>query len=720
MTRPATGMGSIDWLAPILYGSGFFLLGLYIHLAYYPIGNVGVETDFYGHVAPAARALSAGQFSVHDFPYKGPLHPLLLAGFHEIFDDWYRAGVLISLLSAVVTLLLVYRLSLRHFGRRVAAAATLSLSLLYPFFVDAHKATTDHLFLMLSVMCIGLLATPTIRPPRVFVAGMIGALAFLTKYYGAILLVGAGAALLFAGASAERWCERWRGLGLFALGFLLIGAPWFWACWKQTGQLLWTQNLQNLGVAFYGSRLDPDDPARAVSSVTALVFQDPLRFLQEYARKLFAHRLLDVRHLMGPLAGLLSLLGLARLLLLGATRPQRVLLVFGAAYASLMAVWFYLPRFFTFLAVVYYMLAFSLFRVPRSARTVDRPSANSVTRGRWREDLGCRLRQLLGWRMGKLPPLGTLLLGASLVLIAWQNVAWTLQVERVNYQDRPLYIIPAADSLRSAADAQLEPPPALISRRPHLAFLSGLRHQRFPEAPLTYEELLTRAQQAGARHLAYGIGEFGDHPELAYLAALDSLPGIRELYRSAKIRIFEIPQQLDLSTLTGGEEILRTRLRIREAERGEDAAELLSEHVQLSALHLQCEQYERGVAAALQGLRRAPEVPQAAATARALHRLREVLALNYICLNRPEEAIATLEANLTESTPAAEGQNATTHEILGLQYLDLGRIEQAREQLQAALEGYRRLGDAARSRSIQARLDSLRLAARTPAEARRP
>ncbi|MCK4305734.1 MAG: glycosyltransferase family 39 protein, partial [Candidatus Eisenbacteria sp.] len=344
--------------APAAWAALIFLVGLYIHLTYYPIGNVGVETDFYGGMAPAAQKLSAGDFSVTDYPYRGPFYSVVLVLVNLLVRDWYHSGVLLNLLCAAGSILLISRLHGRLYNRSVALATAVFTSLLYPFFIDAHKATSDHLFLFLALLSISLVIRDRAVAWRLFAGGVVCALAFLTRYNGVLLAFGAGIALLVVNPDRASWKRRLVWCGVFLLGFLIVSAPWFAKSLVETGQLLWTKNIKNITMAFYGASAGGDDPAKEFESLGDLIASDRGYFVSRLGRNLVDHLGNDLRYLIDRAGSILVLLGVVRLLLRAPTRRQWALYSFAGVYFTGMGLVFYLPRFFVFLAVTYYALAF--------------------------------------------------------------------------------------------------------------------------------------------------------------------------------------------------------------------------------------------------------------------------------------------------------------------------------------------------------------------------
>ncbi|MBU1071783.1 hypothetical protein KKG45_00900, partial [bacterium] len=129
------GARRFDRYFPLIYAAVYAAVALAVQLAWFPVGDLGVETDFYGDLVIAAQRLWHGEFSVLNYPYKGPLTSFALVGVHAVVSllggDWYRSGVTLNLICAALFLILLYRLLLRTFNRRVAICATMGVSLAF-------------------------------------------------------------------------------------------------------------------------------------------------------------------------------------------------------------------------------------------------------------------------------------------------------------------------------------------------------------------------------------------------------------------------------------------------------------------------------------------------------------------------------------------------------------------------------------------------------------
>ena len=143
------------------------------------------------------------------------------------------------------------------------------------FFLLAHKATSDLLYFLFFVATVLALIGPGTRR-RVFLAGALAGLAFLTRYSGVILLP---AGLLVYLLERE---GRWSRVVSFAAGFLILTLPWFVFSLATTGALLQQGNLMNVVLEFYPGGSRPAPPVEGFQSLGQLIAHDPGYFLGHF------------------------------------------------------------------------------------------------------------------------------------------------------------------------------------------------------------------------------------------------------------------------------------------------------------------------------------------------------------------------------------------------------------------------------------------------------
>ncbi len=153
-----------------------------------------------------------------------PLYPWLVRALHLIFPDWHLCGLLLSGACFVASCVAMHALVIREFGRRTARGSVVFLTA-YPFAFFFASLHTEALFLLLSLSCFY-----CIRTHRWAAAGVLGALAALTRMQGVFLAVVAFAEYWTAERPLDKLRARdWRGLWgdlwgrLFWMAFMGLG-----------------------------------------------------------------------------------------------------------------------------------------------------------------------------------------------------------------------------------------------------------------------------------------------------------------------------------------------------------------------------------------------------------------------------------------------------------------------------------------------------------------
>ena len=702
------------WL--LAYGVVYVAVGMAIHVAGYPIGNVGVESDFYAEMAPAAREISEGHFSLDLFPYKGPLYALLLVPVQAVAGDWYRSGVVLNLACAAISILLGFLMVRRVSNERVAGFAVVLASLTYPFFIDAHKATSDHLCLLLLVASSVCLFRSDRGRHWVPLAGFLAGLAFLTRYNAAFFVAGSFAFLLWVSPHSSRVRSRLGSLGLFAAGWGLVALPWIIWFLVETGAGPWARNVHNVKLAF------PDLVAHLPAGETApsignLIMQDPLGFLIAYTQNLAGHLWKDLRHLIRPLGATFVIAGALRYAFYKPTRFQIGLILLTLAHGAGLGLVFYLPRFSTFGLFVLYAIAGCL--------VLGNPSAELTSWGR-------RVKAWLGSRQGSLfeaarhlgnpGSAGRRIAGSLiLVLLVAYNAHAVFLLERTYWRDRPLYLMRAAEVLRgsrSARPVSTALPPKLMARKPHLAFLAEMDYQRFPDEVASLNALLAAMRTGQVGYLLFSQGARRDFPQLRYLAFLRSIPGLKTILACSEYTLFSLDERppnlgqwddalalkrsnIQEALLVGDDQAASqwsTSVTTGLVERGE-----VTVAVQVLQETLDAWEGRRAIEGR-EGIR-APEDPRP----KALVRLR--LALLESQRGMSARAIELLEQNRRDLAvlPAGEGlhEKATTLSVLGYQRQKSGDSQAALVCFLKARSMFQSAGDAAAVGSLDEQIRRL-------------
>jgi 4-amino-4-deoxy-L-arabinose transferase-like glycosyltransferase len=681
-----------DLLFPFLYALAYTVLGIFLQLRFFPIGDIDLETDFYGDLVIAARHLAAGRFSVQDFAWKGPVYALALVPAHWIAGDWYRGAVVLSALAGGAFLLLAYRLMLRLFDRRVALLSMITTSLVVEFFVQFHRASTDVLFLSLTLGSIGcsVLAGGSLR--RHAAAGGLAALAFMTRYNGIFLVGGEALILAFANLDGLARSRRMKAGALYLGAFLLVCSPWFVACWMETGRILATRNAENVVAAFYGGSRWQSDPALQGLSLPALVGRDPAYFAARYGLHLVEHAQKNLSQLLGWPMALLPIAGILGFAIRPPTRRQTALYLFAVAYWLLMGIVFYAPRFFLPMILPCVAAGCSIWQ--SEERGGSGPRRWLQLPGRWRHAddrwLRATARRWMAFSI----------LAAFMLVLTLVQVRRIAAVERTIYARRPLYILDAARALAPAAPASR---PRMLARKGHLAYYAGFDFSPYSIRVGSLEELVRYARSVSAEYIVYSQVEYSMLPRMLFLAVADTVPLLQEVYRGRSIRVFHLTE--DTRTVLSDAERTALLLANLSAARtqGRPAALFIATY-DLGRHYMQTQQFAEAARMlqwaieVAQGPGGDPEMKELAAS------VRYHLAGAQLELRHPETAIHILQENLEywETRGAPRAMAARTHQRLGRAYTMMGRDEEAHREERLAHELDPAIDAAARPESLRA------------------
>lgn len=685
----AASIRRFDIFFPLLYASIYMCIAAGIHLALFPIGDTGVESDFYSELAPAAQNLARGEFSVEYFPYKGPVYPLVLAGLHAIVRvlgaDWYRTGVLLNVLLAGLSLGILYRLVQGLYGRATAVAVMIATSLLYEFFLHAHKASSDLLFFFLAYLAIHLVVSGSFSASRLFLAGCVSGLAFLTRYIGAFLPV--TTLLAFWVVNPRSWYMRLKATrsAAFLLGFLVICVPWFLANLAETGRLLNTLNLQNVVQEYYSGAKADEIPAAGFTSLTELIRYDPLHFWGHFLSNIPRRFLLDAEHLVWWAAGLFALIGLLRFFWQAPNRAQTSFLVYPLGYFLALCLVFYLPRFSLPTAPAYFAVAFSLLLVPVRQEARDPFS---------------RLRRWLGSTPGKI-----VAFTAIAVMIAIQVPAIIAGVKYYHYK-RPLYILPAAEFLADQARASNYQ--VVMARKAHLAHYAGLRYQPYPASINKLQDFFAFGWEHLVDVVAYSAIEREHYPHTEFLPRLDDCNGAQKIYDEEDIALFQCDRSLPPRVAANSATLGRMTAALERAEATGDVQHTFMICRALGAELKGKQEWEQASYYFQRALDLTPELPRPLSSAE-LDVLRLNLSLAHLRAGNHAAGLAVLGENLDNLSRAGDPEHvAMAHSLLAKHLNELGRRDEAYRHLVIARDMYHQLGRQDQVAVLEKALEDLR------------
>ncbi|MDZ4805632.1 MAG: glycosyltransferase family 39 protein [Candidatus Eisenbacteria bacterium] len=230
----------------------------FVALAFRPIGDFGVETDFYGDFAVYAREWAAGHPTLMN-GFRGPLYYVLLAAFSKVVPDLFMVAKILSVISAGAALWFTSDLIRRIWGGSAGLVALLLMAS-SPTFIDySYRACNDLVFLALVTGSLNLLFRTEGAVVRGFaIAGALGGMAWMTRYNGSVLLP---AALIAAVLLFGRTRRTIVVAGSYIGGWILVGLPWLLFVQSRTGTPLWNKAYENIAIEVLS-----DDANRAQST----------------------------------------------------------------------------------------------------------------------------------------------------------------------------------------------------------------------------------------------------------------------------------------------------------------------------------------------------------------------------------------------------------------------------------------------------------------------
>ncbi len=462
------------------------------------VGDVLTETDFYGSYGPGARLLQQGHLDPSRYSVVGPVFELLLATVGLVIRDLFQAAEAIAVVSMVVTLGCWHSLVRRRFGGLAALFVVTFVASNAQFFRYAWSVTTDAPALALQSAALwALFGARTPREEgsptrRMFAAGLLAGLAFLTRY-NSIALLPVGLVAVAFGWNGVRVGERARNTLWFAAGFLALVVPW--VAWSASHggsvQLKLHHNIayevfaRPKGIVWdlYGRDMESQFP-----TPWSVIARDPVAVASRMGWNLVDHLRLDALKLTGlPLAAtaVAGLFMAWRDRALGRLRP---LLFAGVLFFVTLVPAFHSERYSLAVLPVWALLAAWAFASPRFAL---------ATGGVW-----------LKWLV--VPAVLVPALGATRTFAARTIEQLPVEARETAERIRPL----------------VRPGDKVMSRKAHFAWYAGMQPVPLPVAD-SLSQWGDAARRAGARWLYFSWPEAELRPRFEWLLDTTSAaPGL--------------------------------------------------------------------------------------------------------------------------------------------------------------------------------------------------
>jgi len=459
---------------------------------FHKVGGFGVETDFYWSYAPDAENILHGRNTQE--PGVGPVYPLVLGVANLLFDDYFVSGKVISILSAVFAGFFIFKLLASLFDERIGFfTMVLFHAVVAPFSI---VASTDLFFAFLFTVSLYVFYRGnTISRSNLMLGGLLMGLAFLTRYNAVVLPICVMLTLLVVNPEGWSWSERVKNLALFLTVFVLINIPWNVVQFFSSGEPVRSDSYLIIASHFYGkpgvvASEDMHRAAQQFGSLADVIFYDLPYFVKHYIKNIYRHFYDFLLHSIKFPAFLFGVAG-AVMLLPRMSKKQLSLFIYPILSFLLLCLVHYEPRyylyltFFFILCVVYFLFGEHHFMSGASG-------ANNVTSA-----------------------IPVALFIATMLFLT----VFSAKEIRKTIREEPRELLEIAETLRDVSDGNQ----AIIARKPHIGFLTGLRTVYFPQVD-SIEALVAFARRENADFLIYGTEELKRRPVLSKLLDPDKLP----------------------------------------------------------------------------------------------------------------------------------------------------------------------------------------------------
>ena len=156
-----------------------------------PIGNYGVESDFYRSYVPQAKQFLNGNLVLDQ--NRGPLYQIVLAFTALLFNNnFFSAGKFINIFFAGITLIFIFKIIDSIINKKAAYLTVLLVSVNFQFMKYSYEAGTDMIFFALDAASIYyILKNKDLNSKDFMIAGIFSGLSYLTRYTAISLIISA-------------------------------------------------------------------------------------------------------------------------------------------------------------------------------------------------------------------------------------------------------------------------------------------------------------------------------------------------------------------------------------------------------------------------------------------------------------------------------------------------------------------------------------------------
>ena len=470
-----------------------------IGFIFHTVGDYGIETDFFWGYVPSAKKFLAGEIPIDAF--RGPLYPFVLGIFGFILSDFFKAGILIAVLSASVVVYVSFEMLKKMFTPTISFFITLLLAVNTVFVQYSYSAGTDMFFNALAALTLFFFFKKReLNYKNLIIAAIFGGLSYLTRYNG-IFLGSFIIVILLVNYWKINWITRIKSSIIFGAVFILTFSPWGFYCLSEKGSFFYNENYKNIAFEIHGKeKMSWDDfwfkESSKITSLSEVVFKDTGIFFSTIVNNIQDHFMDDMEKLIGWHLGVFVILGFF-LLILSKPFKQWQDQVNGYYLINIF--------FFALLLLVFYSERFSLFLIPFYMLIAVQPFFIEKFKVANLFPKNLRYVVLIG-----------------LILISFFN-SYSFNSENIN--SGPTELLTLRDWYEENVSIEMKGK-SVAARKAHVAYYLDMDFKLMPMAN-SYEEFITKLRESNADYLYFGVAEAGLRNELQFLIDFKSKhPGL--------------------------------------------------------------------------------------------------------------------------------------------------------------------------------------------------
>jgi 4-amino-4-deoxy-L-arabinose transferase-like glycosyltransferase len=481
-------IASYKYTGLILAGFYFLVVGI-ISFIFHTVGDYGIETDFFWGYVRNAKDFLSGEIPMDAF--RGPLYPMVLGIFGFVIGDFFKAGILIGVISAAFVVYFTFEVLKKIFSPKISFFVTLLLAVNPVFIQYSYSAGTDMFFnALVAATLFFFFRKSELSYTNLIMTAIFGGLSYLTRYNG-IFLISFVFVLLFVNYLKLSWIERIKASIVFAVVFVITYSPWGFYTLSEKGSFLYNENYKNIAYEIHGKgKISWDDfwfkESSSINSLSEVIFKDVGLFVSTVLNNVTDHFLNDMEKLLGWHLGVFVILGLILLIF---SNPFKPLKTKENAY--------YLVNIFFFglLLLVFYSERFSLFLIPFYAVIVVQPF--------FAEKL--RLVKFF-------PAVLRYVLISGLIVYTLVN-AYSFNSKNIDSGPTELLVLRDWYQENVPDNKKGE---IVAARKAHVAYYLDMKFQLIPMAD-SYDELIKKLRESDVDYLYFGIAEAGLRREFQFL-----------------------------------------------------------------------------------------------------------------------------------------------------------------------------------------------------------